>query len=149
MHALSDLLIAVSYFFIPFSAFCWYAAVTTWRSAGLTFFSAWFIFISWHHAPFWRRDALVSGVPPGGRSQTADGTLVSGATAVLLIRLVPAAVALPGPERFTHQLRTANARTAELAAALDRTQSLESARFEREHQLLEQRLAIPVWLVTG
>jgi PAS domain S-box-containing protein len=49
---------------------------------------------------------------------------VSVTSAILLTRLIPRALAHPGTAVFDTQLRSANARVAELAAALDRTQSL-------------------------
>jgi PAS domain S-box-containing protein len=123
LHATSDLSIALACFLIPFSLL-----LLVRRRKDLPFRRAYILFgvfilacgvthlfgvvTLWY--PVYRLEGIV-------KLATA---IVSGVTAFLLIRLVPAAVALPGPERIGRQLRTANARTAELAAALDRTQSL-------------------------
>jgi PAS domain S-box-containing protein len=123
LHATSDLSIAVAYFSIPFSllllvrrrrdlAFRWaYVLFGIFILAcGATHMIA--VVTLWY--PVYRLEGVI-------KLATA---IVSGVTAVLLIRLVPEAVALAGPERIGRQLRTAKARTAELVAALDRTQSL-------------------------
>jgi PAS domain S-box-containing protein len=123
LHAISDLSIAIAYYFIPFSLLLLvrHRHDLAFRRAYVLF--GVFIFACgathlvavvtlWY--PVYRLEGVI-------KLATA---IVSGVTAVLLIRLVPEAIALPGPERISRQLRTAKARTAELAAALDRTQSL-------------------------
>jgi PAS domain S-box-containing protein len=123
LHAISDALIAAAYFAIPVSlillvrrrrdlAFRWIYVLFGVFILGCGATHLFAVVTLWY--PVYRLEGIV---------KLATG-LVSAATAVLLIRLVPEAVALPGQERFTLQLRTANARLAELAAALDGTQSL-------------------------
>lgn len=123
LHAISDGLIAAAYFIIPISlillvrrrhdlAFRWvYVLFGAFILAcGMTHLFG--VVTLWY--PVYRIEGAV-------KLLTAT---VSAATAILLIRLVPEAVALPGPEVFKSQLRSANIRVSELAAALDSTQSL-------------------------
>src|ERR1041384_468420 len=150
LHAISDSLIAVSYLLIPAALL-----VLVRRRHDLAFQWAFILFGVFILAcgathilgvvtlwiPVYRLEGIVKAI-------TAIASL---GTAVLLVRLVPQAVALPGPAQFRHeieerqraedqvkrlnaelerrvtertlQLESANAQLAELAATLDKAQT--------------------------
>src|SRR4051812_11131923 len=151
LHAASDGLIALSYFLIPAVlivvvrrrrdlAFRWiYVLFGVFILAcGTTHVLS--VVTLWH--PVYRLDGLVKAIT----------AFVSMATAFLLVRLVPEALAIPGPATLKHeieerrraedqvtrlnavleqrvsertrQLETANAQLAELAAMVDQTQTI-------------------------
>lgn len=133
LHAVADTLIALSYFAIPVAL-----VALVRRREDLAFRQAYILFGVFILAcgtthllgvvTLWIPVYRLEG---GIKVLTA---LASMATAVILVRILPSAVALPGPEQFrrqseqlevrvrerTQQLEAANAQLSEFAAALDR-----------------------------
>lgn len=144
LHAISDGLIALSYFLIPLALI-----LLVRRRHDLVFRWAYLLFgvfilacgathtlsvVTLWHPFYWLEGAL-----------KAITALLSLATAVLLLRLLPLAAALPGPAQLRHaedqvrklnaeleirvrertaQLESANTQLAEFAASLDKTQTI-------------------------
>ena len=175
LHAISDALIALSYFLIPSALI----AVVR-RRRDLPFRWAYILFGIFIMAcgtthllsvvtlsfPVYRLEGLVKALT----------ALVSMSTAVLLIRLVPEAISIPGPEQFKHEIeerRRAEERIKALNAELEsrvreRTLQLEAAnahladlagrrldkaqchhhRTGRDNRVLEQRRRSALWLVS-
>lgn len=155
LHVLSDILIALSYYFIPFSllrivrrrrdlAYAWmfWLFGTFILACGTTHLMS--VFVVWQ--PWYRLDGIIKLVT----------ALVSVPTAYLLVRIAPAVIALPSPEQLriinrrleqeVSERKAAEAEVRRLNAELEqrvaeRTRELEQAN-QRLHASEEQMKAI-------